>query len=93
MIVAVSRFKASGPQVEELEKLFKCRARRVDGHRGFLGLEVLRSMGHAPTFMLITRWTDRDSLRAYMHSEDFAAVHRGRSEAAAEFSICEIVTT
>ncbi len=93
MIVAVSRFKASRPQAVQLEKLFKARARRVDEHRGFLGLEVLRSIGREPTFMLITRWTDRDSLRAYMRSQDFTAVHRGRSEAAAEFSICELVAT
>ena len=93
MIVAISRFKASGPEAAELEKLFKARARRVDGHRGFLGLEVLRSIGRESTFTLITRWTDRDSLRAYMRSEDFAVAHRGRIEASAEFSICEVVTT
>jgi heme oxygenase (mycobilin-producing) len=93
MIVAVSRFRATGPQAAELERLFKARARRVDGHRGFLGLEVLRSMGREPTFMLITRWIDRESLSAYMRSEDFAAAHRDRSEAPAEFSICEVVTT
>ena len=93
MIVAVSRFKASRPQAVQLEKLFKARTRRVDDYRGFLGLEVLRSIGREPTFMLITRWSDRDSLRAYMRSQDFTAVHHGRSEAAAEFSICELVAT
>ena len=92
MIVAVSRFKAGAAEAARTEERFRSRPRLVDLHQGFLGLEVLRTVGRAPTFMLVTRWTDRAALRRYMRSPDFRAVHRGNEEDGADFAICEVVT-
>jgi heme-degrading monooxygenase HmoA len=92
MIVAVSRFKAGAVEAARLEARFRSRPRLVDAHHGFLGLEVLRTIGREPTFMRVTRWTDRAALKRYMRSPDFRAVHQGNEEDGADFSICEVVT-
>jgi heme-degrading monooxygenase HmoA len=93
MIVAVSRFKTSAAEAVRVEARFRSRPRLVDGHNGFLGLEVLRTIGRAPTFTLVTRWTDRAALKRYMRSRDFRAVHRGNEENGADFAICEVVAS
>jgi heme oxygenase (mycobilin-producing) len=92
MIVAVSRFKAGAAEAARIEERFRTRPRLVDRHEGFLGLEVLRTVGRYPTFMLVTRWADRAALRRYMRSPDFRAVHQANEEEGADFAICEVVT-
>ena len=49
MIVAVSRFKVAAADAVRLEARFRSRPRLVDAHDGFLGLEVLRTIGREPT--------------------------------------------
>jgi heme-degrading monooxygenase HmoA len=93
MIVAISRFRAREQQATELAQRFQARMRRVDGHQGFLGLEVLRSFEPEPEFLLMTRWKDRESLRAYFQSEDFKAAKAASAEQeGATFSMYEVVT-
>ncbi len=93
MIVAISRFRANEQQATELAHRFQTRMRRVDGHPGFLGLEVLRSFEPEPEFLLMTRWKDREALRAYFQSEDFKAAKAASAEqAGATFSMYEVVT-
>lgn len=93
MIVAISRFRAREQQATELATRFQARMRRVDGHPGFLGLEVLRSFEPEPEFLLMTRWKDRESLRAYFQSEDFKAAKAASAEqVGATFSMYEVVT-
>jgi heme-degrading monooxygenase HmoA len=57
-----------------------------------LGLEVLRTIGREPSFLLVKRWGDRAALKRYMRSSDFRAVHRGNEQDGADFAICEVVT-
>ena len=92
MIVTINRFRASAEQARELEEAFRERSRRVDGHEGFLGLEVLRSFEPEPEFLLVTRWRDREALRAYLQSEDFKAVKAASARQDATFSMYEVVT-
>jgi heme oxygenase (mycobilin-producing) len=92
MIVAVSRFKVAAADTVRLEARFQSRPCLVDAHDGFLGLEVLRTVGRTPTFMLVTRWADRVALKRYMRSPDFRAVHQGNEEDGADFAIYEVVT-
>ena len=66
MIVALSRFRPPPGAAESLVESFTHRSRAVDTHAGFLGFEVLRSFEPHPEFLLITRWKDRDSLKAYL---------------------------
>ena len=88
----MSKLKVGVAEVARNEARFQSRPRLVDTHDGFLGLEVLRTSGREPTFMLITRLTDRDALKRYMRSPDFRAIHQGNEEDGADFAICEVVT-
>lgn len=58
-----------------LEDAFCARARRVDGHEGFIGLELLRDVRRPGRYLLLTRWRSRDDFRRYMKSADFRAAH------------------
>ncbi len=92
MIVAISRFRAPTEETEALVARFQQRARRVDAHEGFLGLEVLRSFEPVPEFLLVTRWRDREALRAYLQSEDFRTTKAASTAQDSTFSMYEVVT-
>lgn len=73
----VSRSEITVP-VEEmpaLERAFERRARLVDEHSGFLGLELLRDVRANGRYVLVTRWRDRAHFTAYMKSGDHARAH------------------
>ncbi|MDC0714039.1 antibiotic biosynthesis monooxygenase [Stigmatella sp. ncwal1] len=92
MIVAISRFRPPEEQLEPLVARLQSRSRLVDRHEGFLGLEVLRSFERQPEFLLITRWRDREALKAYLQSEDFqAAKASGGVQEDATFTMYELV--
>jgi len=92
MIVAISNFTVTKEEAELIAARFSRRSRKVDRHRGFLGLDVLsKTTGRGTTFMLMTRWTSREALRAYLTSEDFRAVHAQSSEQQADFAVYEVV--
>ncbi|ADO70065.1 antibiotic biosynthesis monooxygenase family protein [Stigmatella aurantiaca] len=92
MIVAISRFRPPEDQLEPLVARLQGRSRLVDRHEGFLGLEVLRSFERQPEFLLITRWRDKEALKAYLQSEDFqAAKAAGGVQADATFAMYEVV--
>jgi heme-degrading monooxygenase HmoA len=91
MIVAISRFRPPSGQAEGLVARFQERSRLVDGHAGFLGLEVLRSFERQPEFLLVTRWQDRDALRAYLQSSDFQVAKAASVAEDATFAMYEVV--
>ncbi|NVJ27354.1 MULTISPECIES: antibiotic biosynthesis monooxygenase family protein [Myxococcus] len=94
MIVAISRFRPAPEEVERLIARFQERARRVDTHDGFLGLEVLRSFERSPELLLVTRWRDREAMRSYFQSEDFRRAKEASAEQdGATFAIYEVVGT
>ncbi|MGO9056151.1 MAG: antibiotic biosynthesis monooxygenase family protein [Candidatus Binataceae bacterium] len=93
MVVAISNFIVNNEEAQELAARFSRRSRKVDEHAGFLGLEVLsRVTRRGTSFLLVTRWTSRDALRAYLTSEDFKAVHQESIEQNADFAVYEVVT-
>jgi heme-degrading monooxygenase HmoA len=92
MIVAISRFRPPPEQAEQLVARFQERSRLVDQHEGFLGLEVLRSFEREPEFLLITRWRDRDTLRAYLQSPDFQVAKAASVAEDSTFAMYELVS-
>jgi len=58
-----------------LERAFAARARLVDGHAGFLGLELLRDLRSEGRYVLLTRWRSRSDFLAYMRSGDHTRAH------------------
>ena len=91
MIVAISRFRPPAEHAERLVARFQERSRLVDGHAGFLGLEVLRSFERQPEFLLVTRWKDRDCLRAYLQSPDFLVAKAASVADDSTFAMYEVV--
>jgi heme-degrading monooxygenase HmoA len=91
MIVAISRFRPPSDQAEHLVARFQERSRLVDQHQGFLGLEILRSFERQPEFLLVTRWKDRDALRAYLQSPDFQVAKAASVAEDATFAMYEVV--
>lgn len=91
MVVAISRFTVSRTAAQRIEERFVRRPRLVDRHQGFLGCEVLKTGQDRVTFVLITRWTSRAKLKAYLQSDDFRLVHAGSAEAGADFKVYESV--
>ncbi|NBD07869.1 MULTISPECIES: antibiotic biosynthesis monooxygenase [Corallococcus] len=94
MIVAISRFRTSPQDAEGWVHRLQERSRRVDGYPGFLGLEVLRSFEPSPEILLVTRWRDREAMKAYFQSEDFQrAKGASASQEGATFTLYEVVGT
>lgn len=91
MIVAISRFRPPAEQAEALVARFRERSRLVDRHEGFLGLEVMRSYERQPEFLLVTRWRDREALRAYLQSADFQVAKAASVANDATFAMYEVV--
>ncbi len=94
MLVAISRFRPAPEEADRLVARFQERTRAVDGYPGFLGLEVLRSFERPPELMLVTRWRDKASMRAYFQSEDFQRAREASAQQEdATFNLYEVVGT
>jgi heme-degrading monooxygenase HmoA len=88
-VVAISRFTVPRAAAHEIEARFIHRPRLVDQHAGFLGCEVLKTGTDPVTFVLITRWQSRATLKAYLQSDHFKSVHAGSDESGADFKVYE----
>jgi heme-degrading monooxygenase HmoA len=78
----VSRSEITVPSeaMGALERAFEERARLVEGHAGFLGLELLRDIRGNGRYVLLTRWADRADFKAYMASGDHVRAHERNHE-------------
>ena len=63
MFVSHSEIEVEEHGADALERAFRERSRLVDGHPGFLGLELLRDIGRKGNYLLVTRWSSRDDFR------------------------------
>jgi heme oxygenase (mycobilin-producing) len=62
---------------DELARRFAHRAGAVDDADGFEGFELLRPTDDRATWLVLTRWRDEPSFRAWVESPAFAHGHRG----------------
>jgi len=58
-----------------LEEAFRHRLGEVEGHPGFLRLEVWRDNQHEGSYQMVTWWTDESSFRVYMRSRAHKTSH------------------
>jgi heme-degrading monooxygenase HmoA len=65
---------------DELARRFAARAGAVDDQPGFEGFELLRPTDERDTWLVITRWRDEESFKAWTSSPAFAHGHRSQSE-------------
>jgi heme-degrading monooxygenase HmoA len=76
MYVSLSRLRVAPDRADDLVSAFRNRAHLVDEADGFVDLEVWRSDRDATELIMVSRWRDRESFRAYMSSREHAASHR-----------------
>ena len=78
--VSRSEITVPVPEMGALERAFEARSGLVDGHAGFLGLELLRDIRENGRYVLVTRWRTRSHFTAYMKSGDHARAHDRQHE-------------
>jgi heme-degrading monooxygenase HmoA len=62
---------------DELAKRFAARAGAVDDQDGFEGFELLRPADDRRQWLVVTRWRDEASFKAWVSSPAFAHGHAG----------------
>lgn len=81
MILALSRFRVKNGMEAAVRAAFEGRPRRVETTPGFLGLEVYTETTAPAGFVLVTRWRDEASYRAWHdgpeHHTSHALIPRG----------------
>jgi len=75
MFIFVSHLDVPPDDQGEVERHFRQRSRLVDGFPGFLYLQLLRPQGGGSSHTFLTAWTDRESFRSYMRSQEHAVSH------------------
>ena len=76
MITVISRFRVRNGLEEEVRLAFLNRPRLVEKAAGFCGLDVLTDSSDPSVFLLVTRWTEEDSFRAWYRSEAHHLSHK-----------------
>ncbi|HLN15386.1 MAG TPA: antibiotic biosynthesis monooxygenase [Acidimicrobiales bacterium] len=76
-VIRINAITVSSGAGEELARRFAERAGAVDEASGFEGFELLRPTDDRDTWLVVTRWRDDESFRAWTASPAFAHGHRG----------------
>ena len=71
----MSRLRVPSERAEQLVTAFRARAGLVDGHDGFVDLQVWQSDRDAGELIMVSRWRDRDAFTRYMRSVDHRVSH------------------
>lgn len=75
MVTVISRFRVANGMEEAVRQAFLNRPRLVEKATGFRGIEVLTDAADPCLFLLLTRWRDEESFRAWHRSESHHASH------------------
>jgi heme-degrading monooxygenase HmoA len=73
--VSLSRLQVDEARSDELVAAFRRRAGLVESHSGFIDLQVWRSDRDPSEVIMVSRWQDKESFRAYMRSDDHRTSH------------------
>ena len=71
----MSRLRIPAERADELVAAFRRRAHLVDDAEGFVDLQVWQSDRDSEELIMVSRWRDRDSFKAYMRSDAHRASH------------------
>ena len=81
-VVKINAITVSADSGDELARRFAARAGAVDGQDGFEGFELLKPTDDRTTWLVVTRWRDEASFRAWLESPAFGQGHRSAAERA-----------
>jgi heme oxygenase (mycobilin-producing) len=79
-IIKINAITVPADSGDELAHRFAARAGAVDNQDGFEGFELLQPTDDRTTWLVITRWRDEESFKAWVSSKSFSQGHQ--SEAA-----------
>jgi heme-degrading monooxygenase HmoA len=71
----MSRLRIPPADAPALVAAFRNRARLVEGAAGFVDLQVWQSDRDPGEVLMVSRWHDRDSFKAYMRSDAHRTSH------------------
>lgn len=83
-IVKINAITVPADSGDELARRFAARAGAVDSQDGFEGFELLQPADERTTWLVITRWRDEESFKAWLDSPAFGHGHRSAAERAGE---------
>ena len=83
-VVKINAITVPADSGDELAHRFAKRAGAVDGADGFEGFELLKPTDDRTTWLVITRWRDEASFKAWVSSPAFGHGHRSAAERAGE---------
>jgi len=75
MYVSLSQLRISADRAPELIDAFRHRAGLVEGNDGFIDLQVWQSEQDSGEIIMVSRWQNRASFKAYMKSADHRTSH------------------
>jgi len=75
MYVSMSRLAIAPQRAPELVAAFRARSRLADQADGFVDLQVWQSDRDAGEIVMVSRWRDRESFKAYMKSDEHKVSH------------------
>lgn len=80
MYISLSHLRIGPQRAPELIEAFRGRCGLVEQHDGFIDLQVWQSDSDAGEIVMVSRWRDRASFKAYMKSRDHQSSHDRISE-------------
>ena len=83
-IIKINAITVAADSGSELAKRFAARAGAIDDQDGFEGFELLQPTDERTTWLVITRWRDEASFKAWVSSPAFSHGHRSAAERAGE---------
>jgi heme oxygenase (mycobilin-producing) len=81
-IVKINAITVPADSGDELARRFAARAGAVDNQDGFEGFELLKPTDDRTTWLVVTRWRDEESFKAWLNSAAFSHGHRSAAERA-----------
>jgi heme-degrading monooxygenase HmoA len=79
-VIKINAITVSSDSGDELARRFAARAGAVDNQDGFEGFELLQPTDERTTWLVVTRWRDEESFKAWMSSPAFGQGHRSEAE-------------
>jgi heme oxygenase (mycobilin-producing) len=79
-VVKINAITVPADSGDELARRFAARAGAVDDQEGFEGFELLKPTDDRTTWLVVTRWRDEESFKAWLNSPAFGHGHRSEAE-------------
>jgi heme-degrading monooxygenase HmoA len=78
-VIKINAITVLSDSGDELAQRFAKRAGAVDDRPGFEGFELLKPTDERNQWLVVTRWADEESFRAWVNSPAFGHGHRSET--------------